>query len=235
MRPLEIASAGAARGLLDALQGSPATPLDVVLRTTYAPAGRVAARVRTDERLDVVILTADLLKVLAHESRVDGATVRSIGAAQTGLAVRTGETSPRVRDAETLRSTLLACDSIFCPDTQVATSGIHFASVLGRLGIAESVADRILELPNGTAAMHALAQSGGVAIGCTMIPEIIDSPGVTLIGALPHEFDLVSEYVAAVGSSAGDPAAAAQFVELLTSPETADLRAKAGFATAVLP
>src|SRR6185295_17628040 len=123
MRPLEIASAGAARGLLDALQASPATPLDVVLRTTYAPAGRVAARVRTDEPLDVVILTADLLKVLAHESRVDGATVRSIGAAQTGLAVRTGETAPPVRDAETLRSTLLACDSIFCPDTQVATSG----------------------------------------------------------------------------------------------------------------
>jgi len=231
MRPLEIASAGAARGVIDAIQGRPPGIDDVVLRTTFAPAGRVASRVRTDEPIDVVILTTELLAVLADEGRVDPSTVRSIGRARSGLAVRTGQPAPGVDNAVALRTALLACDAIFCPDTRVATSGIHFASVLERLGIAQEVAGRLEELPNGVAAMHALADSDGVAIGCTMVPEIIASPGVTLIGGLPDGLELVSEYGAAVGTRAPDRAGASRLVELLTGSGTAALRAHAGFDT----
>ena len=55
------------------------------------------------------------------------------------LAVRAGDPVVVARDAETLRATFLAADAIFVPDTKTSTAGIHVASVLAKLRIADEV------------------------------------------------------------------------------------------------
>ena len=58
----------------------------------------------------------------------------------TAIAVRSGDASPPVGDADSLRAALLAADAIYFPDPKLATAGIHFAKVLDQLGIRDATA-----------------------------------------------------------------------------------------------
>jgi molybdate transport system substrate-binding protein len=84
--------------------------------------------------------------------------------------------------------------------------------------------------PNGSTAMRALAATDEPgAIGCTQITEIRYTPGVTLVGALPKEFELATVYSAAVTTAARDPALARQWVAMITARENRSVRESAGF------
>jgi molybdate transport system substrate-binding protein len=149
---------------------------------------------------------------------------------RTGVAVRSGDPLPDVASPSALRSALLAAESIFFPDPQKATAGIHFARVLDTLGIRDTVGARLKSFPNGATAMRELAQAQGTRqIGCTQVTEINNTPGVVLVGLLPREFELATVYSVGVCTSAANPGAARRFAALLTGEPSRALRAKAGF------
>jgi molybdate transport system substrate-binding protein len=151
---------------------------------------------------------------------------------RTGVAVRVGDPLPDVSTTDGLRSALQAADAIYFPDPQRATAGIHFAQVLERLGIAVEVASRISTHPNGATAMRELARTAGARpIGVTQITEILNAPGVSLIGPLPREFELATVYTAAVCARAAAPEAARRFVEEFLTGDRLSLRETAGFET----
>ena len=137
---------------------------------------------------------ADLLILTAGPDR--GADARGPRAARLGRRHRrrahgewrcgAGDPAPSIGDAAALRAALLAADAIYFPDPKLATAGIHFAKVLDALGIAGEVAARLRPFPNGAAAMQALARAPDARpIGCTQVTEILNTPGVTLVGPLP--------------------------------------------------
>ena len=129
-----------------------------------------------------------------------------------------------------LREAFLASDAIFVPDTGVSTAGIHVAKVLGQLGIADEVADRLKIFPNGATAMRQLASSDAQRpIGCTQSTEIISTEGVVLSGSLPQGCELATMYTAAVTTQAASAYQAQPLIDLLTTPDTRGLRQRAGF------
>jgi molybdate transport system substrate-binding protein len=67
------------------------------------------------------------------------------------------------------------------------------------------------------------------SLGCTQVTEIKFTRGVTLVGALPPEFDLATLYAAAVSGSAGEPELALRFVHMLAGAGSERLRREAGF------
>ena len=157
---------------------------------------------------------------------------------RTGIAVRAGEALPDIATPDALKASLLAASAIYFPDPQRATAGIHFASVLDKLGIRDAVAPRLRTFANGATAMHELATSVAPgAIGCTQITEIKYTPGIALVGPLPAAFELATVYAAALGAQVQDAELAQQrqaelaqrFVDLLAGPETRALRVDAGF------
>jgi molybdate transport system substrate-binding protein len=78
--------------------------------------------------------------------------------------------------------------------------------------------------------MAALAKAAGARpIGVTQITEILNTPGVTLVGPLPPEFELATVYTAAVCARAAAPEAARHLVALLAGEAQCPLRARAGF------
>ena len=60
-------------------------------------------------------------------------------------------------------------------------------------------------------------------------PRIKSTPGVVLVGTLPAQFELATPYSAAVCESARDPELARRFVNMLTGPDSHELRRAAGF------
>ena len=127
---------------------------------------------------------------------------------------------------------LAGATSLYFPDPDRATAGIHFMSVLERLGLRASMQARLRSFPNGATAMAELARATDAQpIGCTQVTEILYTRGVALVGALPKPLDLVTDYSAAVASRTTARELALPFVGMLAGPETRALRESAGFGT----
>ncbi|MEO7336391.1 MAG: substrate-binding domain-containing protein [Caldimonas sp.] len=227
---LHFLCAGAAQGLVKALEARFRTEAGANLEGRYGAVGAMKEALLAGEPCDVMIVTAAMIDALAVEGRLDGASAAALGRVRTGVAVRDGDAVPAVDTPDGLRAALLAADRIYFPDPVRATAGIHFAAVLKRLGVHDELAGRFATFPNGATAMRELGRSTDAApIGCTQVTEINYTEGVRLAGALPTEFELATVYTAAASKTAGDPALAARFVALLTGAASRPLRLEGGF------
>ncbi|MBR0869581.1 substrate-binding domain-containing protein [Bradyrhizobium tropiciagri] len=230
MTSLKILSGGAAQGLVGSLAADFKAEIGFDISGEFGAVGAMADKLRAGLATDIVILTAALITRLADEGLVLRGSTSDIGRVETALAVRAGDPPASAGDAAGLRAVLLAADAIFVPDIKASTAGIHVAKVLAQLGIADDVADRLRVFPNGATAMRHLAESDARRpIGCTQSTEIISTKGVVLSGALPPGCELATMYSAAVATHASAAAQAERLIALLTSPETSELRKRAGF------
>jgi len=224
MPTLRFVSAGAAQGLV----GTVARTADATVEGSFGAVGAMLDRYRAAEPCDIIILTHAQITALAAEGKVDPRACADLGAAPTSIAVRADQAAPAVRDAESLRAAFLAAESIYVPDTSKSTAGGHVAKVLDRLGLDADAGGRLRMFPNGATAMKTMAASKEKAIGCTQSTEIVATPGVKLVAALPRGLDLETVYTAAV-SMAGRRAPAAAFLQRLAGYGSHDARAAAGF------
>ena len=102
-----------------------------------------------------------------------------------GVGVREGAPRPDISTPEAFKQTLLAAKSLVYVDpAQGATSGIHFASVLDRLGIAEAVRGKTQLVPGGYPAEK--VASGEAELVVHQISEIVPVKGVVLMGRCPR-------------------------------------------------
>ena len=230
MSALNILSGGAAQGLVASLAPKFKAQTDLDIAGEFGAVGAMADKLRGGMPADIVVLTAAMIANLAREGLVVPASVTDIGLVETAIAVRSGDPKVSVDDAAALRTTLLAADAIFLPDTAASTAGIHVAGVLAQLGIADEVATRLKIYPNGATAMRHLAASDAInPVGCTQSTEIISTPGVALSGSLPRGCELSTMYTAAVTAAAADPKRAKELIGLLTGADQEELREQAGF------
>ncbi|MFL6663979.1 MAG: molybdate ABC transporter substrate-binding protein [Rhizobacter sp.] len=227
---LHLLCAGAAKGLVGALQTRFTQETGAQLRPRFGAVGAMKEALQAGEPCDVLVVTAALIDTLAATGAVRGDTRAELGRVGTGLAVREGSPLPAVHDAAALREALLAADALYFPDPERATAGIHFFGVLHKLGIAEETAPRWRTYPNGATAMHELSAVGTRrSLGCTQITEIRYAEGVVLVGALPPGFELTTVYAAALTRDCARPVLAARFIELLSGPGSRAMRAAGGF------
>ena len=230
MKTLHLLSGGAAQGLVTQLEDAFEAAQNCAINASFGAVGMMKDNLLAGSACDVVILTDALVAELSANGRLVAASSRAIGAVQTGIAVQTGTPAPRVGTADELKTALQAATGIYFPDPVKATAGIHFFGVLKQLGLDADLADRLHPFPNGAAAMRALADSGDpAAVGCTQVTEILFTDGVTLVAALPRQFELATTYTAAVCAGAREPDAARALIEMLVGPQAAANRAACGF------
>ncbi len=230
MATLKLFSGGAAQGLVRALEPDFNAASGLGIDGVFGAVGAMRARLEAGEPADVAILTAAIMAALEQAGLVTPGSLTEIGGVETAIAVRNSDRAAAVTDGETLRAALLAADAIYMPDPQQATAGIHFAGVMERLGIASEVAARLRTFPNGATAMAALAGAPEQRpIGCTQVTEILATPGVMLVTALPPGHDLTTLYTAGILKAAAEPEAAQALLGLLADERQADLRRRCGF------
>jgi molybdate transport system substrate-binding protein len=194
----------------------------------FSTAGGVETKVRGGARYDLVINAANRLQGLAADGQVGPAPARSLGVVRMGVAVRKGGKVPDISSTAAFRASLLSADSIAYGDpAKGATTGIHFGKMLEKLGIQDAVRGKSQLAANGLEVMKLVAD-GKAEIGVTQISEILHIKGDTLVGPLPPELQLASNYSVALGSAA-PKAPAAQFAELLVSEEGRARFRHAGF------
>lgn len=226
---VNILCAGAVQGIVKGLQARFERETGATLQARFGAVGAMKEALLAGEPCDVMIVTDAMVVALQFDGNLGIRPRAPLGRVRTGVAVRTGEPLPPIATPDQLRAALLAASAVYFPDPQRATAGIHFASVLAQLGIADDLAARLRTFPNGATSMRELAGSEPGAIGCTQITEIMYTPGIALVGPLPDAFELATVYTAAVGARAARPLLAQRFVDLLAGPATQQMRAEGGF------
>jgi molybdate transport system substrate-binding protein len=231
MSDFHVLSAGAAKGLVLGLQDDFERDLGVTLHATFGAVGAMLERLNSGDACDVIVLTRTMIDVLARDGRVEPRSA-DLGWVHTGVAVASNAAMHAVADVPALRAVLEPARAIYLPDPERATAGIHALHVLKVLGLPDIEA-RLRTFPNGAAAMAALAQQADPqSVGITQVSEILHTPGVQLLGALPAPHGLATLYSAAVVRGAANAGAAAELLDRLCAPSGARGRQQRGFETA---
>lgn len=179
--------------------------------------------------VDLVVLASARLDELVHQKLVEAEGRRTLGTVRLGFAVRIGAPRPAIAMEADTRAALLAAPAIGLADpASGATTRIFFAKLLGDMGLAERLRPRVRLLPDGTAAVEALAR-GEVAVAMGQISEIRPVVGAVLVGPLPDALQLRTVCAAAVAVHVARPEAARGTIAYLRSPEVASAVATAAF------
>ena len=227
---IHLLSGGADYGLVSKLEGRVAADSGWRIEGTFGAVGLMRDALSGGAPCDLLILTAALMAQLEADGQVVVGSVRALGAVKTAVAVKSGETPPAVSTPEELKAALRNAKGIYFPDPVKATAGIHFMNLLRQFGLDAELGCRLRPYPNGAAAMGAMANSAESGlIGCTQVTEILSTPRVQLVAPLPKACELATVYSAGLSRSAASPQAASALIELLTSLDSATLRADAGF------
>jgi molybdate transport system substrate-binding protein len=227
---LYILSGGAAHGLVTALAPAFKKRTGCDIEGAFGAVGAMRGKLLAGAPADVLILTSALIDELVRGGHVVAGSAENVGVVRTGIAVREGDAMPAVTNASELKQILQSASDIYIPDPKLSTAGIHMMIVLEGLQIASEVASRMRAFPNGATAMSALATATGARpVGCTQRTEILGTPGVTYVGALPGAYELATVYTAGLGARAALSWEANVLIALLTGAETASAREKSGF------
>jgi molybdate transport system substrate-binding protein len=187
----------------------------------FATVGVIVKRVQDGETPDVIIVPAQGIDRLVKDGKASAETVAVLARSGIGLIVRKGMPKPDISTPEALKRTLLAAKSVTYLDPAAGgTTGVHFAEVLDRLGIADAMKAKTVFHPNARAA-GTLVAGGEAEIGVNLIQELMPLPGIEIVGPLPGDLQLTVVFAAAIMNSAKAVDASKAFMDFLRTPDAA--------------
>ena len=222
---MEIAlfTSNSMRAVLDELLPQYERATGNTVRVSYDPGKIMRQRIDAGETADVGILGRAMLDELAEQGKIVPESRRALARCGVGVGVLAGKPRPDVSTLDAFKRALLDAKSIAF--TVSGASGIHFSSVIEKLGIAEAIRAKAVRQPGGL--VGELLVAGGAELAIQQIPELMAVPGVEVVGPLPREVQATSTSGVGVFTSSRNKAAAQALADLLATPESAKVfRAK---------
>jgi molybdate transport system substrate-binding protein len=197
---------------------------DARIDADFAPTLALLDRLRGGEAADIVILTKEGLGELANEGRVVTETCVDLARSFVGIAVKAGDTHPDIATEPALRTALLRARSVAY--SRIGASGILFAQLIGRLGIASDVNARATVIPSGFTAERLVTGEADLAV--QQISELKQVAGIEVVGPIPRELQTPAVFSAGRMAASDKAAQADRLLRFLASPEVAPVLRKSG-------
>jgi len=183
-----------------------------------------AKLVRAGEATDVVVLASKVMASLEAEGHIVKGDTKDIARSEIGIAVRAGLALPSVESAQAVRQAVLEARKI-CYST--GPSGDHLKTLCEKWGVTDAVLERALAAPPGVPVASLVAR-GDADLGFQQMSELIDQPGIAIVGSLPPEIQSLTVFSAGVSTKSPDPEAAKALVAFLASAKTGDIKRRYG-------
>ena len=214
---LIVFSAGAVRAIVTELSEAFRQETGHAVALSFGTVGVTRGKLASGAPVDVVIMTDTAVDDVIREGGLLAGSRADLARTGMGVGVHDGAPRPDISTPEAFKATLLAAKSLVYVDpAQGATSGIHFKSVLERLGIADAVRAKTQLVAGGYPAEK--VASGEAELVVHQISEIVPVKGVVMIGPLPADLQKVTVYSAGLATRSTHPEAARAFVAFLTRP-----------------
>ena len=212
---IKVLASNGVRGALEELAPAFERETGHKLVIGFGLAAAVKRQIEAGEAFDLAIITSAGIEDLAKQGKVDAGSRASIARSGVGIGIRKGAPRPDIGTADAFKRTLLAAKSIAW--AKEGQSGIYFAGLLERMGIAEQMKPKAVLAPSG-AVVGKLVAGGEVQFGVILVNELMAAPGVEVLGPLPDELQNYTVFHAGVGVGSKDSAAAKALIKFLTTP-----------------
>lgn len=181
----------------------------------------ILKRISGGETFDLVIMAAENIDKLIAGGKVSGR--RDVAKSGVGVAVRTGLPQPDISSAETVKHAVLAAKSVAYSS---GPSGIYIADLFQRMGLADQIKHKVKQTPSGVQVGDVLAR-GEADLGFQQVSELIHVKGITYVGPLPAEIQLITVFSAGLPATRAKAAGKA-LIEFLIAPAAAEAIRRAG-------
>jgi len=189
------------------------------LKIGYSLIADIKKRVLEGENADVLLLSRPAMEDLLKAGKLAG-TITAVAGTPVAVAIRAGAPKPDIGTVAALKATLLAAKSIVYADpAKGGASGVYFASVVARLGIADQIKAKTILVPGAESAD--VVARGEAELGVAQASEIVPVKGAEVLGPLPGEYASTTAFVAGIGASSHEQDAAKALIQFLTGPSAA--------------
>ena len=158
------------------------------------PTARLVTAIEAGARGDVAILTAEAIETLTARGILAAGTRLDFCHSYVGLAVKAGTPHPDISTEAAFLATLRAAPSLAY--SRAGASGLFFAGLIERLGIAPEINAKATVIPQGFTAE--LAARGEVALAIQQVSELMAIPGVEIVGTLPPSCNTCAVFTGAL-------------------------------------
>ncbi len=191
--------------------------LAVTLNVTWGTAPMLVKRIEGGESADVLVLSRAGIDQLSKQGRIAPGSDVTLAGSAVAIAVKAGAPKPDISSPEALKNALLSCRSIaYSEPSAGGASGVYFAKLLERMGIAEAMKPKTKYPPAGGFSA-ALLMSGEAELAVQQKPELLHVAGAEIVGFLPGDLNMVTMFAAAITQDAGNADAAKALIEMLQS------------------
>jgi len=220
---IDVLSTLALRGVLLEIADEFRALTGLSFTATYKSTNMILNLVAEGATTDVTIITREAIDQLVRDGiLIDGSAV-DLAQSGVGLAVRAGAPKPDISTVAALQRTLLETKSIAF--TRLGASGVHFAQVIERLGIADEVRRKA---QIGDAYIGEVVARGEAEMAVQQISELMPVAGIDIVGPLPDEVQKISVFAAGICRAARNPEGAAKLIAHLADPRIASVLMRKG-------
>ncbi len=211
-------------GAVRSLAGRYETENGVRIDADFAPTLALLDRLRGGEAADVVILTREGLDGLRANGTVVAESCVDLARSFVGIAVKAGSVHPDIATEPAFRATLLGARAVAY--SALGASGIFFAQLIERMGIASEINARARIIPQGFTAERLL--SGEADLAVQQISELKLVAGVEVIGPIPLHLQSPAVFSAGRLAASKNVAHSDRLLKFLASPEAAPVLRESG-------
>ena len=211
---LKVFTSNSMRGVLSQLVPLFERESGLTLDVSFDPAKIMLRRIADGEAADLAILAKPAIDALAESGAVDAGSRRTLARCGIGVAVRSGAPKPDIATVDALKRALLETPSIAY--TEQGASGMYFALLIERLGIAQAIKAKARTRPGGL--IGELVASGEAHMAVQQVPELMAVPGIDLVAPLPQEIQSISIVTAGVFARSKERSAARALLDFLITP-----------------
>ena len=226
---LNVYSAIATRGALEELVPQFQKQTGQTLAITWGTAAMLTKRIAAGEPADVAILTRANINSLKKDGKIEPDTDITLAQSSIAVAIKSGAPKPDISTPEKLKETLLKATAIaYSNPAYGGASGVYFAALLERMGIADQMKAKTKFPPAGENSAN-LVVSGEAELAIQQKPELMNAAGVDIAGLLPGDLNEVTAFGAGITAGCKDVDAATALLKFLKSPEAAEVFKASGF------
>ena len=187
------------------------------LAMDWRPTAAIMTSIEAGERADVVIAISGSMDKLVASKVVRAESRFALANSVLGVGVAKGAPRPDISTVEAFKRAILGARSVAY--SKAGASGIYFAGLIEKLGIAEAVNAKATVIPMGFTAEKVASGEADVAI--QQVSELMTVTGIDIVGPFPAEVQVSSRFDAAVFAACANAEGAAAFMKALTSDAAA--------------
>ena len=220
---VDVLSTLALRGVLVEIVDEFRARTGLSFAATYKSTNMALNLIAQGATADMTIITREAIDRLVRDGIIVAGSTADLAQSGIGLAVRAGAPKPDISTVAAFRRTLLETKSIAF--SRLGASGVHFAEVIERLGIADEVRRKANISDSYVGEVTA---RGETELAVQQISELMPVAGIDIVGPLPGELQKISVFAAGIFGAAKNPDGAGKLIACLAAPALAPLLVRKG-------